>query len=331
LKNLNSHLPKVFIVNFHWRSVLQLFTNFISFKVEVQGGGAMKYEDLLHHEELTVTKDELKRYRQYGLITTQRTSEGYAAGVNAELPEITVHAIKEIHKQRTSPHIKNTQEIIFILFSKGYPVRLENLKKKIKEFLVERIMSDLTTSNQEMEYDPNFYDEMKDYLNKTRLVRPVGRPSNEREKALENEVKREMHRFRSSQPFIEYFLGISSNGLAVLGRLSDEFGLEFNNVPDWLDHQFWLDLIDHSTDSDFDQILHVWKLINHYVKMLEEHQEQLPRAKAAVDFLREQKWLERTEIIKLLIFAMLKPDWRSQAIEFLERKEAKQIWLKQWE
>jgi hypothetical protein len=291
----------------------------------------MKYKDLLQSEGLAVTESQLRRFKEFGLITTTLKSKGKSSGVHAQLPPITVDAIKEIYNLRKQRYIKNDRESIFVLFIKGYPVSLDVLKRKIKDFLQNRIVDGFAVMNKSIKNpkEQGLYFSIMDYLKATQINPKVGRPSKEDEEVLDKKISKMMQEFMTFQPLLAYFSGEQDASSSSKQKFQKRYGYSIEQLPAWLDYQYWTDLIDRSTKSDFKQILEVWQLILVYLEILESHQ-SYSKAREMLIFLEEKKFLERIEIINLFLLIMVNPSWRNHVMTFLNDEKTKEVWRNLW-
>jgi hypothetical protein len=290
----------------------------------------LKYEDILKNEELGITESKLRRYKQYGLITTKIISRGKNAGVYAITPKKSLNAIKEAIQLSKKQHVENIKETIFILFVRGYPVSLKIMRKKLLNYFNEFIMKsvkEIVDSSQDQQF---LKDEWSDYLKQTKLIPKPGRPTKENEMNLEQEVKRNVAQTYEFLPILHYFLDQSYNTSSFISLIDELQFREDQDFPIWLKHEYWEKVIKSSTTKDFKEIRLVCKFINRYIQVLRDHQNDFPRAKAAIEFLESNHWLERTRLIKLFMLLMLDSNLRKQALELLQSEETLSMWLELW-
>jgi hypothetical protein len=289
----------------------------------------MKYEEILNAEGLDVSKSQLRRYKQYGLITTQLSSPGKSGGVHANLSKQSVEALTEAIKLSKKPHIRNIKETIFILFIQGFPVSLKILRGNLKRFFRSNIIRSLENIMEATQDELLFRDQWSDYIKRTNISVKIGRPSKETELKLKEDTQNNLDELRKISPMVLYFLNQSYNDNSFESLIKQLF-ISQDDLQ-WMKQEFWEQLIDRSTIEDFTQIQQVYKLIEKYVNILREHKDQLPRAKAAIGLLDATDSLKRIPLIELFILVMLHPDWRKKAINLLNDEETLSRWLVHWE
>lgn len=130
---------------------------------------------------LPISESKIRRYVQYGLVITLRSSRGRGKGATpVEYNNRSLETLKEIQKYA---HIKNEQ-LIYTLYWTGYPVAWEKLKQRLLVY-ISSVESDLSTVAN-LTLDPGTLEYLVTEMANDSLpsLRP-GRPSKEDQDKLE--------------------------------------------------------------------------------------------------------------------------------------------------
>ncbi|NOU72537.1 hypothetical protein GC098_14060 [Paenibacillus sp. LMG 31458] len=103
----------------------------------VQEVREMLKEEILQQAKehgIALSSSMIERYVEYGLIVSNKDSQGYSKGVFTHYHESTLKAILLIDELKLMKLFKHQKDYIFILFWKGYPIQWDKLKARLLEF-----------------------------------------------------------------------------------------------------------------------------------------------------------------------------------------------------
>jgi hypothetical protein len=231
----------------------------------------MKKEDIFYLAEkngVELTDSQFRRYVQYGLILSARSSEGKGKGVRGYYPLNSLEIITEIVNLKAS-RIKEKDLIVF-LFSKGYVVNIGKLKRALIDYVEEMV----TNFNYLLEViDDNINKEwVVDQIAEENLPKQIsGRPS-------KNNLSIKITRKKKEEEKLLSVLNVI-NEIFSNGHINNETSLKFleqlgytsrKSISNelypqrWMNVSSWGESIQKVSDKDISEVQLTFKLIGLY-------------------------------------------------------------------
>jgi DNA-binding transcriptional MerR regulator len=225
----------------------------------------MKKEELLHITGLTESK--LRHYVRLGLIVSTRKGNGRAKGLSTDYHDRSFETVTEIKRLKG---IK-LENLIFVLYWKGYPIVWDKLKEALRTYVSTSIDDFEKVAN--VISDPDNAEEVIEKLveDAKPILRP-GRPSKtemgERDKRKKDEVKLygavlnliqdlAFHKSVSVETMNSF---LSVQGMATLASTDPTF----DNIADWPNLQQIHQAVLQSEENDYAEILEIIRLMQNY-------------------------------------------------------------------
>jgi DNA-binding transcriptional MerR regulator len=268
---------------------------------------------------LGITDSIFRNYVRLGLITSIKNGLGYGKGVSAEYPEKIIEVLSKIERYKKKGY--QLKEIIFLLFSDGYPVDIEKLKKQLANH-TEEMLEDLKTLVQKLDERENIEYAIDTYLLKEIRIKQSGRPSNEKALLLEDKRRFEKQKIEYTFQFLLDFFEkgeIEKTSTSLFKYLGYEKEITNLKIPPNLAiSEKWIKDIEGSLEEDYKEIYRFLCQLKDYYKFFlsnghdsQVYKEYIQPLKKVYKNSQFKNLFEDPNLIKLLIIILImEPNWR---------------------
>jgi hypothetical protein len=306
-----------------------LFSLALLFKMSIKGVNKMLKEDILieaNQQGISLTDSQFRRYIHAGLFQSTKLSNGKGKGVISHYPENSLEVLFEIQKAKKFKI--STQDMIFILFSKGYIVDVEKLTQNLLKS-VESMVQELELLISYTE-DETQRDWVIEHIVEENIPRNIpGRPRIEDMNKLEVIKVKEKYKFLSVIQFIGEIFKAGKLTSETSNQLMNSLGYSPQNPritfsKEWMEPYKWSLFIRKSTKEDTEEVQHIFKLLRMYEKYLMEEKIDSffydTHVKPFMDMYKNagiNNFLRDSKLLKLVItLFLINPEWRKQLIGF---------------
>lgn len=309
----------------------------------VQEVREMLKEEILQHamkHGLALSSGMIERYVEYGLIVSNKDSQGYSKGVLTHYHERTLEAILLIDELKLIKLFKHQKDYIFILFWKGFPIQWDKLKARLLEFHSSvldsfKVIADFTANPSHKEIiDDIAADEVN--TNKS-----IGRPSKHSIEAQKKAARETATRITLMSKLISNIFDNEAISLDVFQDFNRQSKIDseyFNesilvHANNWLQMKAWRNAVKKSDEQDYIETYELITILKEYWSDLVPNNDNIHDIPFIGRFVQELEenfqikiFSDRPWFYRFVVLILLSGGFRQILLVFLSKPEIMNSW-----